>query len=536
MKKYFLYFGIVLGILCNYHITQSLDCCSYISVTSEATGDCCINIHVINPQCSGAVITLEIKNGSSWTEVYKDSITQNPVITYCPPNGSGLVEYRVKFTEPFKPGEPYCGGEGPYTEGYTMYSGSINLECCENCPEGYENWFNLVSMKSNDCPNNGCEITHSLNIPDSINCYDSYKVVTDSSSTNVLPLTGDSLSSINRCIASGTTYNAKVILFNTNGDSCVIDKSVSCAEPRDTMDLQQPCTPDCTQDQWIGPKYVSFHLNNACPPYGCFMQGTYYFRKSCNNSYQDIQITRIWRSNKCSSCPDSYFYQLILKQIIAENIMNFEPKEDGCNTTWRISQGGCWSKYSIILIDITTNEQDTIQINEPCSLTDCCLQPMIVCKDSANHTTTITYLPYNSQTINCDSAWLENPYNGGWILNCSPACNWLDGFDTTYVTPPPPPPLNKEGENDLFKNKIGIGVEYSINSSFIELLIRNWNANKIKIYLSTLDGKLLYSNSKQLNKGNNIFNIERTFGTGVFILNIEVDGYIIKSEKLLLTE
>lgn len=64
MKKYLLYLGIVLSILCNYNITKSLDCCNYISVTSEVTDSCCIKIHVINPQCSGAVVTLEIKNGS----------------------------------------------------------------------------------------------------------------------------------------------------------------------------------------------------------------------------------------------------------------------------------------------------------------------------------------------------------------------------------------------------------------------------------------------------------------------------------------
>lgn len=215
--------------------------------------------------------------------------------------------------------------------------------------------------------------------------------------------------------------------------------------------------------------------------------------------------------------------------------MGFKPEVNGCDTTWRISQGGCWSDYTMILIDLVTGQHDTIRVNEPCSLTDCCSQNMIVCKDSAAKTTSITYLDFTSPSIDCDSTWLENPYWNGWILPCYSACNWLDGFDTTHVDPPPPP-LMKSINGDLYDNKIGLSVNYEINSSIIDFTIRTVNLNEVKFYISTIDGKIIYSGNEYVNNGLNNFSIDRSsFKSGAYILSFEANGYIFKTEKLIIT-
>jgi hypothetical protein len=532
MKKYFLYLGIVVAFLCNYHITQSLDCCSYIGVTPEITDSCCVKIHVDNPQCSGAVITLEIKNGATWTEVYKDSITQSPIITYCPPNGSGLVEYRVKITEPFKPGEPYCGGAGPYIEGYTMYSGSVYLECCEDCPEGYENWFNLESKKSNDCPDNGCEVTHSLNIPDSINCYVSYKVETDSSSTAVLPLAGDSLSDIDRCISAGTTYNAKVILFTANGDSCIIEKSVFCDLPRDTNDLQEPCTPDCFDTPFGQPLTHRFDILGCSGP--CQIKVTYVTRKACNH-WQDLQILRMEISEGCTGCSESYLYRMAIMGIIDINTMNFEPDSVGCSTIWRVTQGGCWSEWVYYFIDLGAGTIDTVNVLEPCLQTECCYQPMKVCKTlGPPKTITITLdTNYVPPSINCDGVWLENPLTG-WIMECEPKCDWLHALEGTYE----PPALSLYGkeviENDI-RTKSSIGIKLIQLNDFLQVQLKNNGINSVKIRILDISGKEKVTISQNINDGQNIVRIPvDDLSSGAYILTIIADDYLVKTEKFII--
>lgn len=503
-------------------------------------------VEVDNPDCDDPnlmpVITLEIKNGGTWTEVYKDSTVQSPTIEYCPPFNIGLVEYRVKFSEPFKDDEPYCGGEGPYIEGYTMFSGSEFIKCCEDCPPSlFNDVLSLWMQKSNDCPDNGCIVSHSLNLPSGYNCFTGYKVVTDSGSTGIIPfypIPGDTLEGIDRCIAAGTTYNASVTLYTNGGiDSCTYSSSVTCPEPRDTTDLMEPCKPDCENDAWIGPKTGIFGDATSCPPENCLVAYTYYYRDACNGEFQDIQITKMQRSNNCASCPESDFYQSILREIINKNVMDFDPKEQGCDTTWRISHGGCWSDYTQILIDLETFEHDTVIINEPCVNVDCCLQRMKVCKDSVSMTTSIEYLPTDSPNTNCDSTWLENPYMNGWIIPCYPACNWLDGFDSTYVTPPELKRGIEEKVDDYYKDKIGLGVEHTINESTIDLVVRSFNINEILIEITDINGKIIYRSEEYINSEKEFIQIEKNkFLNGAYLLNIYSNGHRFSTEKLLITK
>ncbi|MFA7327852.1 MAG: T9SS type A sorting domain-containing protein [Candidatus Kapaibacterium sp.] len=533
MKKLYLLLGIMLCVISNYQITQALPCCSYITVVPQITDDCCIEIHVNNPYCSGAVVTLEINNGGSWSEVYKDSITQNPVIKYCPPGGSGLVEYRVKFTEPFKPGEPYCGGAGPYIEGFTMYSGSVYLECCEDCPEGYESWFNLESKKSNNCPDNGCEITHSLNIPDSIDCYTNYRVETDSSFTPILPLVSDSLFNINGCIAAGTTFNAKVILFTANGDSCIIEDSVFCDEPRDSTDLQEPCVPDCFGTPFGAPLTDNFMIAGCSGL--CLVKVTYVSRKACG-IWQDLQILKMELSQGCVGCSDSYIYQQALLGIIDLNRMGFTPTDSGCASTWRVTQGGCWSDWYYYVVNPTMGVIDTVRVLEPCTLTECCLQSMTVCKDPGPpKTITITYdSTYIPPSIDCEDTWLEDPLTG-WITQCYPKCDWLTDLEGTDMQPPPPPLLGKKALEGEGESSSRIGIQMFQVNDHMQIQINNEGMSSVILKVMDILGKEMITVNQDINNGENIIRIPiNGFTSGAYILTVIADDYLIKTEKFII--
>ena len=248
MKRYLkvILLTIPLLIIANMQLL-ALHCCYDIEVDHSVNDDCCLVIDIYSPTCHDAGFILQIDDGTNWVTTNLDTSGNVSIqLIYCPPSGTSLVSYRVLAVNKYNFNDPHCNTNG-FVEGLTKYSGTVDIDCCSECPEGYQSWLSVTSTKSNDCPDYGCEVTHSFDMPDSISCYSNYKIETDSNTTAVLPLIGDSLSGINRCIEAGTTFNVTLTLFTPDGDSCVINKSVECEEHRDTMDFQPPCVPDCFQ-------------------------------------------------------------------------------------------------------------------------------------------------------------------------------------------------------------------------------------------------------------------------------------------------
>lgn len=505
-------------------------CCYSVSVNHSVNDDCCLVIDIYNPNCNDPAFILEIFDGTNWVGKGLDtSDNDNVQFIYCPPSGTSSVTYRVLYANKYNLNNPHCNTPG-FVEGITKKTATVDIDCCKECPEGYQSWLNVTSTKSNDCPDNGCKVTHSFDMPDSISCYTSYKIDTDSNSTAVLPILGDSLSGIDRCIEAGTTFNVSLTLYTDDGDSCIIDKSVECDEPRDTMDFQPPCVPDCEETPF-GPVDSLRFAFHGCSGSLCAVQVFFTSREACN-IWQDIQIVRMELSDGCSGCSDAYIYQQALLAIMSHNPMGFAPIDTGCATSWRVTQGGCWSDWEYYYLDPVAGITDTIRVLEPCSQTDCCLQPMTVCKTENPQTITITYdSTYVPPSINCDSTWLENPETG-WISQCLPKCDWLEDFDDTHTPPDTVWAKQVKKIGEILPDKIGF--KFFVLDDEVHLQIRNEGVSDLNIMITDVLGKLWVKETKKLLNGENTIKIPITnFKRGAYFLSIKVHGVIVKTEKFI---
>lgn len=530
MKKYIFIILVLIGCLSMSNSAYSLPCCWYIQVDYSLNEECCLVIDVYNPYCYDAEIILEIDNMGTWVQVDSDTSNgTNIEFIYCPPPGTSVVNFRVLIADKYHPGEPHCNTDG-YAEGITMYTRSAEINCCEECPDNFESWLQLNSKKSNNCPDNGCEITHSFNIPDSIDCYTSYKVDTDSNSTPILPIIGDSLFNIDGCIAAGTTFNVKVVLYTSTLDSCVIEKSIACDEPRDTNDFQPPCVPDCPETPFSSPPDSLRLLLMGCSG-PCYVQVFYVHRRACGY-WQDVQIVRMEMSSGCDGCSDASIYHQALLAIMDVNAMGFDPELSGCASTWRVTQGGCWSDWEYYVVNPTMGIVDTIRVLEPCTLTECCLQSMTVCKTVNPKTITITYdSTFVPGSIDCEDTWLEDP-TSGWIIQCLPKCDWLEEFDDTHT--PPDTVWGKKSIEFDYKSNNKIGLQLFQLDELIQLQVKNDGLQNIKIKVVDILGKERISLEQGLVNGDNIIKLPKgELINGAYILTIVVDNYLIKTEKFI---
>ena len=183
-------------------------------------------------------------------------------------------------------------------------------------------------------------------------------------------------------------------------------------------DTEQPCYPDCFDDEFGGVMYHTMTLPN-----GCEILVSYATRFACRQWF-DVMIYRVVRTKPGDPLCDfldnlsiGEVLELATQQLLLENPMGFPPINRGdCEPNWRVIKGNCWSK-----LEIPFNPTNPSTHYYPCKEPNlCCLQPYTVCIDDFGERTVQS--GGSNPLGDCDTA--TPPVNGG---PCEPVCGrpWI---------------------------------------------------------------------------------------------------------------
>ncbi|TAL69563.1 MAG: hypothetical protein EPN82_06950 [Bacteroidetes bacterium] len=257
MNFFYCIFITLIGLTFFFNVSSSysLTCCYHITVTTEIVDSCCVKIDVYNPYCNTSPETrplIHFTQYNSKTRTYEvqESVhcPKESTVTYtlCPINNETEVNYRILIDD------PECAG--PYVEGYTMRTGTVDLSFCCDCPENRNDWLSVLVEKDHSCPNAGCKVTLDLDIPDSITCF-RYYIVDDiyGVDTPVLSIENDPISEYSFCLNAGQSGYMNVVLLQHPDqyimDGCILEKFVECDTTTSGDTVAMPCTPDCEDDE-----------------------------------------------------------------------------------------------------------------------------------------------------------------------------------------------------------------------------------------------------------------------------------------------
>lgn len=139
-----------------------------------------------------------------------------------------IISFYSTFAQPYTYDYEYNDGAGNRTRLLSTYG--CNTFC--GCPEDRDTWFTLSSTvggAGSNCPN-GCEVTHSLNIPSEYDCYSHYKVKVNNILSSLHQLSGSQLTSIPNCIPKDDPITVTLYLYRSPDDPnpCVITKTTGC--------------------------------------------------------------------------------------------------------------------------------------------------------------------------------------------------------------------------------------------------------------------------------------------------------------------
>lgn len=514
-------------------------CCAYITVTTQITNDCCVEITVSNPYCDSVIIYFDKLNPGSGNYETKHIAPSGAgsVVTYkmCPENRESPLRYRVRISR-YERYEPAC--HGAWVEGRTQFSGEVDLTQCCNCPENpVSDWFILTVERDPSCPDSSCKVKHHLNIPDSITCYKYYEYY-GSGGYHSGQITPGFISDLDFCIPFGQTATASIHLKRSETDDtpCYLVASARCDTLTPEPPLKEPCTPDCPETPFNNFGTLENYSIPGCP--GCSVKVNYTWRRACPIGFQDLQILNIQLlSPECNNCPIEEIYKQALLRIIWNNEMGFDPKtNDTCSTIWRIVQGGCWVNWIYIISDFSSPYL-AITVWEPCDSTECCLQPMTVCRYEWG----IKIIPgemYN-QVDTC-TMWKIHPVFGNPIP-CKPHCEWLMDLGGDYVFEPrtilPGQPeterLDKITISD-FKDIYGFRAS-NTNSEFV-VFVRAPESSDMTVEISDLLGNTLISSTYQISRGETHKTIDISkLRTGVYTFSVSIKGKKLWTGKFSVT-
>ena len=360
--------------------------------------------------------------------------------------------------------------------------------------------------------------------------------------------------------------------YDTTITSCFWDGFVSCDTDSFPVmtppDSASPCVPDCPEIPFIKGETGFIIIN------GCRIDYIFYWRNTnCDGEeHQDIQLTEYWMPNGCGgTLDDELIYAEIIRDIIQENTMNFEPisraleyGEELCDTTWRIVMGSCWSERYLDSNEVVIYEDiifgpggeiiydpDAIPQLPPgyengytqkykCDTVDCCIQPIIVCNvgGAPGARTKIVPSEEYQNTVICDSIFDQYITSNDVtqqchinIIPCEPACDWMSEAVNEHLYSEKIIINNENNEQGLIKYGID---DYHRN----EMLTINTNCKKpssISVHVYGADGKrvdLLVESNLQGIRELTINTNEYT--TGAYYYTIIINNQIIKSNKFII--
>lgn len=306
----------------------------------------------------------------------------------------------------------------------------------------------------------------------------------------------------------------------------VMAMSVSSLHAQEPL---EPCTPDCEQTPF-GP--VEQYMVSMAP-LDCAFTIHWTSRVACN-SYYDVQIVKITTDG--SEC---YVYQPLEKlfrsayyKLITANPMGYPPlipipvpEEPGvvCNTQWRISQASCWTSYDVVVVG------QPMTIIVPCLGSDCCLQPMSICRWYPEDYISIDPIGDPYPVDDCNAATPPPGLPEG--ADCSPICNWFQYEEGGIIESDP-----DEGSlHDINSNSIK--QDAILNGGILNISINAKIAGNYTISITDPYGIYYKEINGACNVGNNEINIDLSdFPNGNYIYTINVDGNQLLSNKIILSK
>ncbi|MFH1051429.1 MAG: hypothetical protein V1779_10940 [bacterium] len=418
------------------------------------------------------------------------------------------------------------------------------ISCACDCPETIQDWINVDIVKGGgDCTDDECNISYNWNIPPGYECFNHY--ILNNDSIKIFDVNNPPTLNIDSCIDEGMNYTIIIKLMKgiSDLDTCTIIKNMMCSLIEDA----QPCEPDTCDSLWIPQKPLTIPiLTGDCA--GCYLNINYWSRISCPpENWQDIQITKIEKINFnpdsiSSICDDREIYSIALDAVISANEMGFEPLydenplTDSCSSLWRVSKASCWSKFKDDIIQISPFSHYTVY--KPCN-SDCCVRQIEVCRYSAD-SVEITDLGLMSDSLICDSSSYPigaEPFS--YWTDCAFSCDLIDDIaDSIYHGKIPEEiqyKIKKIIENKFQSSEIYYRMNVTNNQSTLKIKIDETNANNIKINIFNLNGELLITNSKLINSGYNLFEIDISkIVSGTYLYSIEFNSIKAEYGKLII--
>ncbi len=441
----------------------------------------------------------------------------------------------------------------------TCESAPVHFPSCCYCPsqEVLQSWVEMtIEPGASPCGENYCKVSANLNIPtDAQNCFTHYSInhffKHSIAGVTEVPRYDGSFG----CIFKGE-YRQDTFKFYkgvTDTEPCVVIKDLYCP----IVEFLTPCTPDCEEVPWVAKDSVNFELPD-CPQ--CSVKVYYVHRE--NTCYvplkQELQILSFSTfsdpsdTTACINCSmtSNEVHNLALLKIIYENKMGFKPAEPStegaCDTTWRVILAACWVEYQGAFGE---------RAHQKCDSVECCSIGLKVCrfKDEPNpeYITTETIggiegsencINFTQSVINWASFGVPILYPDGSMssyyrfieLECEDKCSWLYGLNNEGFYGRQKVDFNFESKNYYGTDEIIMKIAVLENEIALEI-DSEIASDDLVISVSSLLGIELISKKFKLSKGINFYQLNSSkLNTGLYILNLRLNGFNLKSEKLII--
>ena len=140
---------------------------------------------------------------------------------------------------------------------------------------------------------------------------------------------------------------------------------------------------------------------------------------------------------------------------------------------------------------------------------------------------------YHTNNPNDTTSYTITYYNID-TLQCQDRCNWLYGLrdDGFYGKKA----IQYDIESKLNYGNDIINIKIKINNDYMDFVIESEiKSDNMVITVNNLQGQVLTSNRFNLLKGDNFFQLPiNNLITGLYFINVTIDGIVHKSEKIIL--
>jgi len=451
---------------------------------------------------------------------------------------------------------------------------TFNIQGCQcECPQDLNKIIDvdMFNGPGSNCPDQMCSVEISLKDKVDLSCYDRFEMTQtfkgDGNADITTPLTDmsdfDATFAGGICIGPDEEITIELKLYQ-NGDPvpCILTKTYTCDLRKVDLDADELCKPDCPESDWVGvgggedPWNITYEI----PGTTCEIKVVFYSREACG--YQDIQIIDydlVSTDSNATDCSqlytDSEIYSMTVAAIAGENPMGFEPVLAGddvnnkiCDSFWRATQSSCWIEWIIYTDNSGYGNADgswsppnslwKIHVKrEPCQA-DCCMRKFQVCrwKDSIGvEKVSITDLGMMGTADDCTTISIDNLFNiGGVTVPCEYTCDLLSDIESVINAKQ----SIESGDNFVDPNALYIELNVTQFGQTLNLKVNNTNADKMRVYIIDINGKILIDTFYELKGGSDLqYSLDMSeLITGTYIYSIEIDGKFLSSDNVLIVK